>query len=44
MHQVEWPCNKDESCFRVLDGDVIVFKPREWRGTSTVSKYKAPII
>ena len=33
---VEWPC-PDEPCFRMLDGDVIVFKPREWRGTSTVS-------
>ena len=37
LFPIEW-------CPRVLDGDVIVFKPREWRGTSTVSKYKAPII
>ena len=34
---IEWPWNEK---FRVLDGDVIVFKPREWRGTN---KDDAPI-
>jgi len=34
---IEWPWNEH---FRVLDGDVIVFKPREWRGTN---KDDAPI-
>ena len=28
---IEWPLTEH---FRVLEGDVIVFKPREWRGTN----------
>ena len=34
---IQWPLNEH---FRTLNGDVIVFKPREWRGTN---KDDAPI-
>ena len=34
---IQWPLNEH---FRIVDGDVVVFKPREWRGTN---KDNAPI-